>query len=155
MKIKNVYKVRILILALFAVTYIIVKCVYIYDQRRMDSLYLSRFDLQLTGKVSENVCFGPDKYLIRIEVDSSNIDIIDDRDTLERYFIVLRNNNAELFVRYVENVKAGDSIVIGNKKVFIYRNHVKLYEKPLTFPTPNLEYGGGGIMLRIKSLHKI
>lgn len=107
-------KLQILIFLLFVISHLVI-C-------KTDSkTYFQNFDLYLKGVVIHTEYHNSSSYINCLEIDSSNYEIFDQRDSLNTFFTVKRHNFAVFYgnddIRSRYEFELGDSVeIFGNEK---------------------------------------
>ncbi len=115
--------------------------------------YINELDLSMIGKVESTTRLSYNCALVHIEVTSANLDLIDDRSDKSRYYIILKNDKAELYIEDAIEILKNDSIVIDDK-IYIFRDNKKIIEKEIALP-PKTSFSENFLMKEIKKAHKI
>lgn len=145
---------------LFLISFFIISVIYTVINNKQktynDSKYIKSLNLSLKGKIVNISPLGSGSGLLNLEIEKSNYNFLDDRKEKENYFIVIKNNIADLFIIGISNIKINDSIIIEDK-IKIYRDGVMIDELGINL-TPNkhsLSPIDKKLIREIKMNHKI
>lgn len=89
--------------------------------------YLESIDLYLKGRIINKKELGRGSSLLLLDVISSNYIQFDDRNR-EQYFLVIENKKAEIYLLNTDNILIGDTLIINNRRVFLYRENNLIME---------------------------
>ena len=126
---KKKYKLALLVFGIPFILFIILIKVSLSENEK-DSDYYKTVGLQLNGtiKTVKELKYGHDYGVISIRLKYCNIKEYDKRNELERYFGVIKKDQAEIVFNTIGSIKVGDSIAIKIEKYELFRNG-KLIDK--------------------------
>ena len=126
----NEYKKEYIQLLIFALLSILSIVIYNIQSAKTEKQYINSFTLKFAGVIEEQLAelSGNKMGLFRVSIDYSTTKNYDVRDSLYRYFCVIKKDKAEVII-YSYDVKVGDFIYVDGiqKKYNIYRNDELLY----------------------------
>lgn len=113
--------------------------------------YFNNWNIQFSGTVTEKKEVFSDGGILCLDINSTNIDFYDKRNSVKYYYCVIKNGKAELVEGGFNEINIGDSIVVDGKmeKIFHFRNSILLKKRKLYVSSFDPFYKA------IKNLHKL
>lgn len=142
----------LLLIAIGIICLWIIGTIFSKREREESDNYYKNFDIMFSGIVIEKELINYDWGLITIDLRTSSVEYYDVRDSLARYYCVIRNGKAEIIQYPFSGIQLGDSVSINGKlqEFKLYRNGVLVIETQL----PHLT-GNDSDYEKAKELHKL
>lgn len=125
-----------------------------FNKEKNDSdSYFKKFNISFSGIVVSKKFIDNDIGLVKVKLSYSSTQIYDPRDSLTRYFCVIKNGYAEFILGPYEWIQTGDSIWVNGKtkELIHFRDKDTInYCSPI-----NNLVGPGFFYLKMKKLHSL
>ncbi len=129
---KKILYINVIMFAIFLLFIIYGK----YESNN-NSNYIQNLNLELKGKVTKIIKLnhGHDYGIISLNIESSNRNYYDERESVKRFFGVIRNNKAEIIVTNISHFELNDVFMINKNKYSIIRGYKIIDENYFSVPS--------------------
>ncbi len=112
------------------------------DRNRSDA-YFKKLNLEFTGRITSTQLLDHNAGVWYVDVITTNLTDYDPRDSLSYYYCVIKHQKAEFVEGYINQVRAGDSVVIScrNNRRAVFRAGTPVLEAPLYLKQYSSLYG--------------